>query len=625
MNSFKAKIMDLEENDVYPAYIVVEDNIFKEVTPISLREELDFEGVIVPGYIDSHIHIESTFLTPSSFAEAVLPLGTCSVIADPHEVANVLGVEGIQFMIDDGNEVPFDFYFTAPSSVPATEFESSGAVIDGEDIKNLLKKDEIVGLGEVMNFSGVTNRDPSIISKLKIAKSLNKPIDGHSPQLGGNDLKKYFYWNDDFEDSNSTEGYKDSIDVDNNAITNHTNQSSCNTINTNTTISTDHESSSFDEAIEKKSLGMKIMVREGSSAKNMESLFDLKKRLELLSNQDFLGKISADDFGSVLTNPIFDFLVTDDISPEDLIKGHLNTLVKKAIELGIDKYEAIKMVTLNPSNHYNLNSGLIAKGRIANFILVDNLDDFNVKKTFIHGKLVAENGEVLFNRKKSKVINNFSLNEKKPEDFEINLNSLNNLDNQIDESIDLKTKRINLIEVFDGELLTNKIQKTVNIGNGVAKEDVPRDILKLAVAERYGNNNIGLGFVKGFNLKEGAIASSVAHDSHNIVVVGTNSYYMAKAVNLIKESEGGLAVVSSTIEKILKLPIAGIMTNKSVKSVIKEKLELNKIVKSLGVNLKSPFMTLSFLALLVIPSLKLSDKGLFDVDKFEFIDIFIND
>ncbi|MDR2544550.1 MAG: amidohydrolase family protein [Methanobrevibacter sp.] len=622
MNSFKAKILDLEENDVYPVHIVVENNVFKEVTPISLREELDFDGIIIPGYIDSHIHIESTFLTPSSFAEAVLPLGTCSVIADPHEIANVLGVEGIQFMIDDGNEVPFDFYFTAPSSVPATEFESSGAVIDEEDIKNLLKKDGIVGLGEVMNFPGVINRDTSIISKLKIAKSLNKPIDGHSPQLSGNELKKYSYWDDDFEDSNSKEIYNDSIDAHDNVITNHSSQSS---YSQPTTISTDHESSSFDEAIEKKSLGIKIMVREGSSAKNMESLFNLKKRLELLSNQDFLGKISADDFGSILTNPIFDFLVTDDISPEDLIKGHLNVLVKKAIELGIDKYEAIKMVTLNPSDHYNLNSGLIAKGRVANFILVDNLDDLNVRKTFVHGKLVAENGEVLFKRKKSKTINNFSLNEKELEDFEINLNSLNDLDSPIDESIDLKTKRINLIEVFDGELLTNKIQETVQIESGVVKEDVSRDILKLAVVERYGNNNVGLGFVRGFNLKEGAIVSSVAHDSHNIVVVGTNSYYMARAVNLIRESEGGLAVVSSTIEKILRLPIAGIMTNKSIKSVVKEKLELNEIVKSLGVGLKSPFMTLSFLALLVIPSLKLSDKGLFDVDKFEFIDIFIND
>jgi len=619
MNSFKANILDLEENDVYPAYIVVDNNVFKEVTPISLRDKLDFDGIIIPGYIDSHIHIESTFLTPSSFAEAVLPLGTCSVIADPHEIANVLGVEGIQFMIDDGSEIPFDFYFTAPSSVPATEFESSGAVIDEEDIKNLLKKDGIVGLGEVMNFSGVINRDPSIISKLKIAKSLNKPIDGHSPQLSGNDLKKYSYWDDGLK-IQIQQIYNDSIDAHDNAITNHTNQSSCNTINTNT-ISTDHESSSFDEAIEKKSLGMKIMVREGTSAKNMESLFNLKKRLELLSNQDFLGKISADDFGSILTNPIFDFLVTDDISPEDLIKGHLNALVKKAIELGIDIYEAIKMGTLNPSDHYNLNSGLIAKGRVANFILVDNLDDLNVRKTFVHGKLVAENGEVLFKRKKSKVINNFSLTEKKLEDFEINFNSLNDLDSPID----LKIKRINLIEVFDGELLTNKIQETVQIESGVVKEDVSRDILKLAVVERYGNNNVGLGFVRGFNLKEGAIASSVAHDSHNIVVVGTNSYYMARAVNLIRESEGGLAVVSSTIEKILKLPIAGIMTNKSIKSVVKEKLELNEIAKSLGVSLKSPFMTLSFLALLVIPSLKLSDKGLFDVDKFELIDIFVND
>ncbi|MDR3290908.1 MAG: amidohydrolase family protein, partial [Methanobrevibacter sp.] len=360
----------------------------------------------------------------------------------------------------------------------------------------------------------------------------------------------------------------------------------------------------------------KIMVREGSSAKNMEDLFSLKERLKLLSNQDFLGKISAVDFENILSYPIFDFLVSDDISPEDLIKGHLNSLVKKAVELGIDKYEAIKMVTLNPAKHYHLNTGLIAKDRIANFILVDNLDDLNIKKTFVHGKLVAENGKVLFKRKKSKIINNFILTEKKSDDFEIKINMLGN---------DLNTKKINLIEVLDGELITNKIKERIRIENGIAKEDVSKDILKLSVVERYGNNNIGNAFVKGFNLKEGAIASSVAHDSHNIIVVGTNSYYMAKAVNLIRESKGGLAIVSSNGMKILKLPIGGIMTNENIEVVAKEKLELNKIAKSLGINLKSPFMTLSFLALLVIPSLKLSDKGLFDVDNFEFIDVFIED
>lgn len=550
----KGNILDLSINEVYPANLVIKDGVFKQVTPISNKEKLDFEEILIPGFIDSHIHIESTLLTPSSFAEAVLPLGTCSVIADPHEIANVLGVKGIQFMIDDGDGVPFDFYFTAPSSVPATAYESSGAVVDYKDIENLLKKDVIVGLGEVMNFPGVINRESSIIDKLKIAKSLNKPIDGHAPKLSGDDLEKYIHWDDDLK----------------------------------TIISTCHESSSFDEAIQK-NLGMKIMVREGSSAKNMKDLL-------------------------TSTHPIFDFLVTDDISPEDLIKGHLNSLVRKATELGVDKYEAIKMVTLNPAKHYNLNSGLIAEDKIANFILVDNLIDLNVKKTFVHGNLVAKDGKVLFKRNKSKIINNFHLTEKKPEDFEINVSSTG-LDNI----------EVNVIKVLDGELITNKIQSRLTIENGVIKENLAGDILKLAVVERYGHGNVGLGFVKGFNLKDGAIASSVAHDSHNIIVISTNSYYMAKAVNLIRESKGGLAVVSGTMERILKLPVGGIMTNENIEVMVEEKLELNKLAESLGVNMKSPFMTLSFLALLVIPSLKLSDKGLFDVDSFEFIDVFVKE
>ncbi|MDR2873535.1 MAG: amidohydrolase family protein [Methanobrevibacter sp.] len=602
--SFKAKILDLEKNDIYPANILIENGVFKEIKPISNETNLDFDGIIIPGFIDSHIHIESSLLTPSSFAEAVLPFGTCSVVADPHEIANVLSVDGIQFMIDDGKEVPFDFYFMVPSSVPVTIFETSGSVVNEKDIEILLEKDEIIGLGEVMNFPGVINREPSIINKLKIAKSLNKTIDGHAPQLTGEDLKRYLYFDDfklkDCDISNILkENCIDDYDGSNNIPL----------------ISTEHECNTFDEAIEKKSLGMKIMVREGSSAKNMEALLNLKDRLNLLSRQDFLGKISATDFESILRFPIFDFLVSDDISPEDLINGHLNLLVKKAIELGINEYEAIKMVTLNPAKHYNLNSGLIAENKIANFILVDNLKDLNVKKTFVDGKLVSENDKVLFKRKESKVINKFKLNKKTPRYFEINVNKDNFTNNQCD---------VHVIEVFNDELLTNNIQVKLAIENGILKENILDDILKIAIVERYGNNNVANAFVKGFGLKNSAIASSVAHDSHNIVVVGTNSHYMARAVNLIIKNKGGIVIVSDNHEKILKLPIAGIMTNKDLKTVAKEKLELDKIIKSLGCKLNSPFMSLSFLALLVIPSLKLSDKGLFDVDNFEFIDVVVN-
>lgn len=592
-NSIKANILDVFTNEIYPSEISIEDGYIVSVNPISNLEndgvELDFDGILVPGFIDAHIHIESSLLTPSNFAKAVVPFGTTSVIADPHEIANVAGIEGVEFMIDDASKVPFDFYFSAPSCVPATNFETSGACLDSLAIEELLKMDEVVSLGEVMNFVGVINNDKDVIDKLKVAKKYNIPIDGHAPLLSGADLEKYVnvFLDDDFDNKNLIQG-----------------------------PSTDHESISFDEAIEKKKLGMKIMVREGSSAKNMEALFNIKDRIGLCSNQDFFGAVSVDDFGEILKNPIFDFLVTDDKEPNDLKDGHLNVLIKKAIFLGIDHIEAIKMVTINPAKHYNLNSGAIEVGRKANFCLIDNFDDFNIKKTIINGEIVAEDGVSFIKSQKPSFKNTFVLNKKNSDDFNVHVNFNSNSSNNPIFYINTK-----VIEVIDGEIITKKIDKDLKVEEGIIKENIEEDILKLAVVERYGNNNISNAFIKGFNLKNGAMASSVAHDSHNIVVLGTESEYMAKAVNLISKNKGGLAIVYDDVEKILKLPIAGLMSDEDIGSVSKELYEINKIIKTLGCTLESPFMTLSFVSLLVIPSLRLSDKGLFDVDEFSFVDL----
>ncbi|RBQ24112.1 Adenine deaminase [Candidatus Methanobinarius endosymbioticus] len=631
--SIKTNILDVFTNEIYPVEITIKNGYIHNIEDIpsdvfEFEKDLDFEGILVPGFIDAHIHIESSLLTPSNFASAVVPFGTTSVVADPHEIANVCGLKGIDFMIEDASKIPFDFYFSAPSCVPATDFETNGAYLDNLAMDKLLSRDEIVALGEVMDFVGVINRNKSIIDKLNIVKKYNKPIDGHAPLLSGENLEKYvnvFEKNNTIDENHNNDvtnhekssinEFEDINDVENSVITDY--------------ISTDHESVSFEEAIEKKNLGMKIMVRQGSSAKNMNSLFNIKDKISLFSNQDFFGTVSGSDFEEVFKNPIFDFLVSDDKEPNELKEGHLDILVKKAINFGIDIIEAIKMVTINPAKHYNLNSGSITIGKKANFALIDNLKDLNVKKTIIDGKLVASDNKSFIKPKKPTLKNTFILNEKIPEDFNVYIDKIdlkdekefktdiaeNNLKNS-------KTKKnVRVIEVTDGEVITNEYDAFLDVKENIIQENIEEDILKLAVVERYGNNNIANAFIKGFNLKNGAIASSVAHDSHNIIVLGTDSKFMARAVNLIRENQGGLVVVSENIKKILRLPIAGLMSDQDIFTVSKEINEISDIIKNSGSTLEAPLMTLSFMALLVIPKLKLSDKGLFDVDKFSFVDL----
>lgn len=565
-------MLDVITDSIYPARISVEGGFFKEIFPIVINDdsELDISGIILPGFIDSHIHIESTMLTPAQFAKLAVRFGTTSVVCDPHEIANVAGTDGIDFMIENSKSVPFNFYFSIPSCVPATCFETSGAILDSETIGELLKKDEAVALGEMMNFPGVINGDGEVLAKLEKAKELGKPIDGHAPLLSGKDLDKY--------------------------IAEH--------------ISTDHECSNFAEAIEKKEKGMKIMVREGSSAKNMEALFDFSDRLDYWKNHESFGKMPNEVLEKRIHLPIFDFIVSDDKHTTDLIKGHLNESIKKAIDLEISPISAIEMVTVNPSTHYNLNTGAIVKGMQADYVVVDNLNDLNILKTYVAGKCVFDGENVLFDVEETEFKNTFDVSKKESEDFEI--------------SCDEPSADVNVIRCFNGELITEAESAILETKNGFVQPDLEEDILKIAVVERYGGNSIANGFITGFNLKKGAIASSVAHDSHNIVVVGTNSEDMANAVNCLIDNEGGFAIVDGDFEDSLALSIAGLMTNEDSHEVAEKLEKLHKTAADFGCKLDSPFMTMSFMALLVIPAIKISDKGLFDCINFEFIDVIKN-
>lgn len=521
--------------EIYPAEIKFSGGVIECVKQI----EGNFNQYILPGFIDAHIHIESSMLTPSRFAEAVVPHGTTSVISDPHEIANVLGTSGINYMIKDASIVPLNVFFTAPSCVPATPFETSGAVISAKEIDKLLERDEIVALGEMMNFPGVLADDPEVMAKITAAKTRKKPVDGHAPLLTGNELCKYIAAG----------------------------------------ISTDHECTVEDEVIEKRKLGMKVMLRQGSSAKNLADL------------------IGAGG----------DFIVSDDKHPEDLLKGHVDLMLKEAVELGEDPIEAIKMVTINPANHYNLNTGLIAPGKAADIVIVDTLENFNVKKVYISGKLVANNGKALFCSKPLELESTFKINNKKPEYFEILSSN--------------KEEKVRVIDVIDGQLITEESEAVLQVFDGKIKPDIENDVLKVSVLERYGHNRMINAFVRGFGLQEGAIASSVAHDSHNIIAVGTGSRDMADAVNKLVENNGGLVVASKGNFYSLNLPIGGLMSTKTAEEVAFKLEELHKALKEMGCKLASPFMTMSFLALLVIPKLKISDMGLFDVEKFDFVDV----
>lgn len=529
-------IVDLLGLRTFPGTLKISEGRIAEI----IREDREFATYILPGFVDSHIHIESSMLVPSEFARLAVIHGTVAVVSDPHEIANVLGIDGIRYMIRNGRQSPLKLYFGAPSCVPATTFETSGAVIDPEQVEELLKTEEIRYLSEMMNFPGVINDDPVVGKKIEAAKKYAKPIDGHAPGLRGKDLKKYI----------------------------------------EAGISTDHECLTKEEALEKIGLGMKIQIREGSAAKNFAELIP----------------IIEEHAQSCM-------FASDDKHPDDLIKGHINELVKRALKLGYDRMKVLRCACLNPVSHYGLDIGLLQKDDRADFVVIDNFEDFNILKTYINGEKVAENGRALFARVPAKVVNNFQAKKKEVADFQLRKAG----------------ETINVIVAIDGQLITERIQVKPKIVDGYLISDTRRDILKIAVVNRYRNAPVAIGFIKGFGLREGAISTSVAHDSHNIVAVGVANEDICRAVNKVIENRGGLAVACGDLCEDLPLPVAGLMSDKDGFEVARQYNKLDSLAKGLGSKLKDAFMTLSFMALLVIPKIKLSDKGLFDGERFELI------
>ncbi|BEV03683.1 adenine deaminase [Chryseobacterium gambrini] len=538
--TIKSNLIDIVARETYPAEIIIKDNKISSIQRISEKQDT----YVLPGFIDAHVHIESSMLVPSEFAKIAVKHGTVGTISDPHEIANVLGVSGVDYMIENAQKVPFHFYFGAPSCVPATHFETAGAVIDSDDIDGLLSKKEIVYLAEMMNFPGVIYKDEEVLKKLESAKKHNKPIDGHAPGLMGEEMKSYF----------------------------------------SAGISTDHECFGHQEALEKLEFGVKVMIREGSAAKNFDTLIPLLK-----------------DFPDQM------MFCCDDKHPDNLLESHINDHVKRALDLGYDLYDVLRASSYNVVKHYNLPVGLLQIGDNADFIEIDNLTDFTILKTYINGALVSENGESFIESVEAATVNNFSCSLKSPSDFKVKSEG----------------EKIRVIETLDGQLITKEIHAEVLNIDGFAESDPENDILKIAVVNRYQDAPVATAFIKNIGLKNGAIASCVAHDCHNIVVVGTNDDDICKAVNLIIQAKGGISLAHDDEEMVLELPIAGIMTNLPAEKVAEAYIRLDRRTKELGSRLRAPYMSLSFMALLVIPELKLSDKGLFNGKSFEFTDVFI--
>lgn len=553
--SITGNLVDVHQTKIYPAEIKVENGKIKSVTS---RESGVGSQYILPGFIDSHVHIESSMLVPSEFAKLAVVHGTVATVSDPHEIANVCGKEGVEFMIENGKTVPFKFNFGAPSCVPATIFETAGATLDSGDVENLLKRDEIKYLSEMMNFPGVLNEDEEVMKKIAAAHRLLKPVDGHAPGLRGEDAKTYIAAG----------------------------------------ITTDHECFTKEEALDKLQNGMKVIIREGSAAKNFEALINL-----------------LNDYPNQM------MFCSDDKHPDSLVDGHINLLCARAVAKGIDVFKIIKAACVNPVLHYKLDVGLLQVGDDADFIVVKDLEKFEVIKTFINGQLVAEDGKSKIETGKSRVINNFSCSKKKIEEFEVKRgNDREVLISNLFIADSAGNLRIPVIEALDGQLITNKILYEPAIINGKLESDLEDDILKIVVVNRYKDALIAKAFINNFKLLKGAIASSVAHDSHNIVAVGVDDASICKAVNLVIEKQGGVSAVDDEKEMVLALPVAGLMSNEDGYEVAESYTAIDKMVKEeLGSTLSAPFMTLSFMALLVIPHLKLSDKGLFDGDKFEII------
>ncbi|HOW25287.1 MAG TPA: adenine deaminase [Bacteroidales bacterium] len=536
----EGRIVDVKGRRIFPGRILVEDGIICRID----EAQVSSRQYILPGLIDAHVHIESSMLIPSEFARLAVVHGTVATVSDPHEIANVLGMEGVRFMIRNGNKTPFKFFFGAPSCVPATSFESSGATLGLAEVDELLQMPEIHYLSEMMNFPGVLHDDPVVNGKLLLARKYGKPVDGHAPGLRGEQAGKYI----------------------------------------RAGIFSDHECFGLDEAMDKAGQGMHILIREGSAAKNFDDLIPLLKHYP----------------GQVM-------FCSDDKHPDDLVVSHINDLVKRALRMGYDLFDVLQCCTVNPVHHYKLPVGLLRKGDPADMTVVSDLTDFEVLATYIHGMKVSEKRQTLLPQVEEETPNIFHASRITPDEL----------------VIPAEGKQVRIIQALDGQLITGIKVEDATLDGGWAVADTERDLLKLVVMNRYRASRPVTAFIHGFGLKRGAIASTVAHDSHNIIAVGASDQDLADAINLLIDHRGGVSFSDNAEKEILPLPVGGIMSNHEGYQVASRYRGLNARVRDLGSTLKAPYMTLSFMALLVIPHLKLSDQGLFDGSTFRFTSLFI--
>ncbi|MBC6697630.1 adenine deaminase [Hymenobacter puniceus] len=544
-----ANVIDLFANTIAPAVVHVSDGHIQSISPIDGAAPDPTLPYALPGFVDAHVHVESSLLIPAEFARLAVVHGTVATVSDPHEIGNVLGVAGVEFMLESGRQVPFKFCFGAPSCVPATPFETAGAEITAQDIEQLFQNPEIGYLAEMMNWPGVLSRDAGVMEKIQLAQRYGRPVDGHAPGLRGADAAHY-----------ASAG-----------------------------ISTDHECFTAAEALDKLAVGMKILIREGSAARNFDALIEL-----LPKHHEHL------------------MFCSDDKHPDTLVLGHINQLVQRAVALGQDVLKVLRVACRNPVEHYRLPVGLLRAGDPADFIVVDNLTDFRVRQTYLNGELVAENGQTRIASVPGREVNNFHARLVSATEFQLPAPSPGQPDT---------SPEIRVIECFDGQLITARHDVPARVENGLVMPDVAQDILKLTVVNRYHAAPPAVAFIQGFGLKRGALASSVGHDSHNITAVGCDDESLARAVNLVMEAKGGLAAVGADGEELLlPLPVAGLMSSQDGYRVAADYAAIDALSRQLGSPLGAPFMTLSFMALLVIPSLKLSDKGLFDGEAFRFVE-----
>ena len=538
-NTIHGQYVDILHKRIYPATVLIQEGV---IVSINECDEAPNQ-FILPGFIDSHVHIESSMLVPSSFARLAVVHGTIGTISDPHEIANVCGLEGVQYMIDNGKKVPFHFFFGAPSCVPATAFETAGAAIDSVATAKLLASPDIYYLSEMMNFPGVLHQDAEVMQKIKAAHAIGKPVDGHAPGLMGEQAKQYI----------------------------------------EAGISTDHECFTMEEAVDKLSFGMHILIREGSAAKNFEALYEL-----------------IDD------HPKKIMLCSDDKHPDSLLDGHINQLCARAVAKGINVFNVLRAACVNPVLHYQLPTGYARVHDPANLILVEDLTNFKVLETYIDGQLVAKDGHSLIEPVQATSINQFNAQPIALSDLQLPVAAYPSKDGLVP-----------VIHAIDGQLITNLIWAKPTIIDNKIVVDTEKDILKVVVYNRYHAATPKVGLIQSFGFKTGAIASTVAHDSHNIIAVGVDDESILKAINLVVHEKGGISCVQNELSKVIGLPIAGLMSTEDPYKVANDYIEIDKMAKSLGTQLGSPFMTLSFMALLVIPHIKMSDLGLFDGDQFK--------